>query len=478
MITNLIDEIEQTKCDAMFDVFDSLIVEYNKYLEFDNVTEIFQEGEILDNVKERGKNDSTFLKIIKFIPRLLSELWNKLKKKFKKETPEEKKKREKTENNLRKAAEKSSKPSKLKLFGNKVIDVIKKIDIKKTAIGVTATVAVVSSGVVVYKIASPILQNKKNMKEYAAANDGIIDGSAILYVNKDNQVKINYSDEIKMLSPKQADKLLKKTKEFKKEISSIDSSSEGANDKYIKAYEKYSKAVKDIYESKEPSHYFENKWYKDFTEITTEAETTKSKLLEATADMKDTVSKCEPALQSNNEIPSTFAENLSNINELVKDTNFIYSSINNISAILPDVDAEISELIELKKGLSQAEDMKKNADDLKNQFNRRINVEGGDSSIDAEMNKLQDIIDASVSVDNSNDEMEKRAQKAIDKLKNIEIPEKENELQASIDKLKEIRETKGLNKVIKDRIDKKISDIKSRLETIDQTYGHDDNEDD
>lgn len=474
MITNLIDEIEQTKCDAMFDVFNSLIVEYNKYVEFDNVTEIFQEGEILDNVKERGKNDSTFVKIIKFIPRLLSELWNKLKKKFKKETPEEKKKREETENKLRKAAEKSSKPSKLKLFGNKVIDVIKKIDIKKTAIGVSATVAVVSSGVVVYKITSPILKNRKNMKEYAVAHDGIIDESAILYVNKDNQVKINYSDKMKMLSPKQADKLLRKTKEFKKEIFSIDSSSEGANDKYIKAYEKYSNAVKDIYESKEPSHYFENKWYKDFAEITTESTTTKSKLLEATADMKDAVKKCEPVLQSNNEITNTIGENLVNINELIDDTNSIYSSINNISAILPDIDAEISELIELKKGLAQAEDMKKNIDDLKNQFNKSINIEGENSSIDDEMNKLKEKIDAVVSVDNSNDENEKQTQAAIDELKKIKIPEKEKELNASIDKLKEIRKTKGLNEVIKDRIDKKISDIESRLETINQTYGHDD----
>lgn len=346
MITNLIDEIEQTKCDAMFDVFNSLIVEYNKYIEFDNVTEIFQEGEILDNVKERGKNDSTFVKIIKFIPRLLSELWNKLKKKFKKETPEEKKKREETENKLRKAAEKSSKPSKLKLFGNKVIDVIKKIDIKKTAIGGCVAVGVTASGVVVYKYAYPPIKNAIKMHKYTKSGG---DNCAVLFRNPDGSFKINYNMNI--LSPKQSKELLKKSKEFQKKMSNIKDSDPKADEKRAKLLSEYNKYQYNLLNSDENTKYFENKWFKSYDEYQSEGTETSKNIAESIEIINKTISDCmtdDTSMSVGNKDIANDINNIANgFGDIVNNTNNLYSlnegDESTIDAIEKKINADIDD---------------------------------------------------------------------------------------------------------------------------------------
>ena len=328
MITNLIDEIEQTKCDAMFDVFNSLIVEYNKHVEFDNVTEIFQEGEILNNVKERGKNDSTFWKIIKFIPRLLSELWNKLKKKFKKETPEEKKKREEAENKLRKDAEKSSKPGKLELFGNKVIDVIKKIDIKKTAIGGCVAVGVTASGVVIYKYAYPSIKNAIKMHKYTKSGG---DRHAVLFRNPDGSFKINHN--MNVLSPKQSKELLKKTKEFQKKISNIKDSDPAANEKRAKILSEYNEYQKNLLNSDENTKYFENKWFKSYDEYQSEGAESSKNIAESIDIINSSVTKIfsddttndTSKSDSNINIANDIAEMANVFEDVANSTNDLYS---------------------------------------------------------------------------------------------------------------------------------------------------------
>lgn len=72
-VLSCIDEIDSIKMESMMDIYNSLSAEYDKNIRSMRYAEkfgIFQEGEILDYATGKNTADSTFMKIIKFVPKL------------------------------------------------------------------------------------------------------------------------------------------------------------------------------------------------------------------------------------------------------------------------------------------------------------------------------------------------------------------------------------------------------------------------
>ena len=86
MNTNLINMIDQAKTESDIHVAESMLESYGKAIDIfansssDSITEfaIFQEGKIMDDVKEQGKDQSKIMKILTFIPRLIAALFKAL----------------------------------------------------------------------------------------------------------------------------------------------------------------------------------------------------------------------------------------------------------------------------------------------------------------------------------------------------------------------------------------------------------------
>lgn len=95
-ILNSIDQIDDITTEYTVSTMNSMIDSYEKSTlilenyEGDDLSSfsIFQEGEIMDDVKKQGKGQSTLMKILSFIPRLIKAIFNKIKKAIGKgETP-------------------------------------------------------------------------------------------------------------------------------------------------------------------------------------------------------------------------------------------------------------------------------------------------------------------------------------------------------------------------------------------------------
>lgn len=87
MNINLIEAIDNTKVDSDIAVAESMIMCYDKQLllmEYESPVDIFQEGKIMDDVKEQGKNQTKAQKVLTFIPRLLKAIFKALAGKFSK----------------------------------------------------------------------------------------------------------------------------------------------------------------------------------------------------------------------------------------------------------------------------------------------------------------------------------------------------------------------------------------------------------
>ena len=97
--TNLVDEIlssidmmDSITMESSLDVMGSLLDSYDKILtiqenyegdvdDLETIMESFyQEGEIMDEVKEKNKDRNIFMKILMFIPTLLQAIWHSIKK--------------------------------------------------------------------------------------------------------------------------------------------------------------------------------------------------------------------------------------------------------------------------------------------------------------------------------------------------------------------------------------------------------------
>ena len=95
-ILNSIDQIDDITTEYTVNAMNSMIDSYEKSTlilenyEGDDLSSfsIFQEGEIMDDVKKQGKGQSTLMKILSFIPRLIKAIFHKIKKAIGKgETP-------------------------------------------------------------------------------------------------------------------------------------------------------------------------------------------------------------------------------------------------------------------------------------------------------------------------------------------------------------------------------------------------------
>lgn len=79
IIDSTIMETEANVCLAIADSYDKMLMIEEHYNGEDmNEFTIFQEGKIMDDVKEQGKGQSTFMKILSFIPRLFISLFRAL----------------------------------------------------------------------------------------------------------------------------------------------------------------------------------------------------------------------------------------------------------------------------------------------------------------------------------------------------------------------------------------------------------------
>ena len=149
-ILNSIDQIDDITTECTVSTMNSMIDSYEKSTlilenyEGDDLSSfsIFQEGEIMDDVKKQGKGQSTLMKILSFIPRLIKAIFHKIKKAIGKgETPAA------VNKELQKAPKEVKKALPI-LFDNKKdkkskVSMIKKILIGAGAVGAVATAAVV-----------------------------------------------------------------------------------------------------------------------------------------------------------------------------------------------------------------------------------------------------------------------------------------------------------------------------------------------
>ena len=149
-ILNSIDQIDDITTEYTVSTMNSMIDSYEKSTlilenyEGDDLSSfsIFQEGEIMDDVKKQGKGQSTLMKILSFIPRLIKAIFNKIKKAIGKgETPAA------VNKELQKAPKEVKKALPI-LFDNKKdkkakVSMIKKILIGAGAVGAVAAAAVV-----------------------------------------------------------------------------------------------------------------------------------------------------------------------------------------------------------------------------------------------------------------------------------------------------------------------------------------------
>ena len=81
MDINLIEAIDNAKIDSDIAVAESMIMCYDKQLllmEYESTVDIFQEGKIMNDVKEQGKGQTKTQKILTFIPRLLNAIFKAL----------------------------------------------------------------------------------------------------------------------------------------------------------------------------------------------------------------------------------------------------------------------------------------------------------------------------------------------------------------------------------------------------------------
>lgn len=89
-ILSSIDEVETLTMESSVDVIGSMIDSYDKMFTIqenytgdnldDVLTSFYQEGQIMDEVKDKGANDGTIKKILMFIPRLLAAIVHAIKK--------------------------------------------------------------------------------------------------------------------------------------------------------------------------------------------------------------------------------------------------------------------------------------------------------------------------------------------------------------------------------------------------------------
>ena len=149
-ILNSIDQIDDITTEYTVSTMNSMIDSYEKSTlilenyEGDDLSSfsIFQEGEIMDDVKKQGKGQSTLMKILSFIPRLIKAIFHKIKKAIGKgETPAA------VNKELQKAPKEVKKALPI-LFDNKKdkkskVSMIKKILIGAGAVGAVAAAAVV-----------------------------------------------------------------------------------------------------------------------------------------------------------------------------------------------------------------------------------------------------------------------------------------------------------------------------------------------
>lgn len=149
-ILNSIDQIDDITTEYTVSTMNSMIDSYEKSTlilenyQGDDLSSfsIFQEGEIMDDVKKQGKGQSTLMKILSFIPRLIKAIFHKIKKAIGKgETPAA------VNKELQKAPKEVKKALPI-LFDNKKdkkskVSMIKKILIGAGAVGAVATAAVV-----------------------------------------------------------------------------------------------------------------------------------------------------------------------------------------------------------------------------------------------------------------------------------------------------------------------------------------------
>lgn len=92
-ILSSVNEIDEIVIESMIDVYSSISVEYDKMCVIseqyngDDISAfgIIQEGDIWDQATGKYSNDNTFMKIIKFIPRLLIAIMDSIVKTFKKD---------------------------------------------------------------------------------------------------------------------------------------------------------------------------------------------------------------------------------------------------------------------------------------------------------------------------------------------------------------------------------------------------------
>lgn len=146
-ILNSIDLIDDITTEYTVNTMNSMIDSYEKSAiilenyEGDDLSSfsIFQEGEIMDDVKKQGKGQSTLMKILSFIPRLIKAIFHKIKKAIGKgETPAA------VNKELQKAPKEVKKALPI-LFDNKKdkkskVSMIKKILIGAGAVGAAAVV--------------------------------------------------------------------------------------------------------------------------------------------------------------------------------------------------------------------------------------------------------------------------------------------------------------------------------------------------
>ena len=143
LIDDIAVEYTVSTMNSMIDSYEksTLILENYEGDDLSSFT-IFQEGEIMDDVKKQGKGQSTLMKILSFIPRLIKAIFHKIKKAISKgETPAA------VNKELQKAPKEVKKALPI-LFDNKKdkkskVSMIKKILIGAGAVGAVATAAVV-----------------------------------------------------------------------------------------------------------------------------------------------------------------------------------------------------------------------------------------------------------------------------------------------------------------------------------------------
>ena len=160
-ILNSIDQIDDITTEYTVNAMNSMIDSYEKSTlilenyEGDDLSSfsIFQEGEIMDDVKKQGKGQSTLMKILSFIPRLIKAIFNKIKKAIGKgETPAA------VNKELQKAPKEVKKALPI-LFDNKKDKKSKVSMIKKILIGAGA-------------VGTAVVVGKKTMSKSKNTSDG------------------------------------------------------------------------------------------------------------------------------------------------------------------------------------------------------------------------------------------------------------------------------------------------------------------